>query len=234
MHPPACDGLRFNGLPADWSKARGLRVIDHNCYILLARDAVGEVAGALAEDAEVWERDVLGRTVVRRPRSTFVFRLRGHPWSVFEAGPLYGLKGHEREKWLSRRLGQPVIAYGTSDTCGTIGYTLIEGGEVAEDFYAEDEGSRPAPERSWFTSARREIDLNRIENIYDFVDQFFCGQGAFDPAIESEYFFGHRLPVIGEAEVVRNPGFTQVSFPGGVEAHSTPEIERVDYVAWEQ
>jgi hypothetical protein len=56
-----------------------------------------------------------------------------------------GSKGHEWEKSLSRRIEAPVIVYGISDTCGSIGYTLIVDGEVVEDFFAEDRGSRPAP-----------------------------------------------------------------------------------------
>ena len=130
---------------------------------------------------------------------------------------------------MTRRLRRPLIEYGTIDTCGSIGYTLIEDGEVVEDFFAEDDESRPVPEKSWFTSTRRDVRLDRIENIYDFVSQFFIEQDAFDPGIEFDYFFDYDPPEKGEHGTVINPGFVTASPKG--EVRNTPGIERVDYLA---
>ncbi len=221
-------------VPADWEKARGVWMIDYNNFLLLARSPVEEVAGAIAEDADLWERDTLGRRVVVQRDALFVFRLRGHRWSAVVSQPYgripFGSKGHAWEKRLSRRLRQPVIVYGVSDTCGSIGYTLVEDGEVTEDFFAEDQGSRPAPRRSWFTSARRDIGLDRIGNIYDFASEFFVEQGAFEPGIEFGYFFGDAEPEQGASGVVENPGFAAFYPRKSGKDRGTPEIERVDYL----
>lgn len=220
--------------PAEWERARGLRLLDQICLVLLVRSSVEEVAGAMAEDAAAWERDVLGREVVVRPESFLVFRLRGHAWSVVLQSPWtgsgYGKIGYEWERVLSRRIRAPMIEYGTSDTCGTIGYTLFEDGEIVEDFFAEDHGSRPAPEGSRFSSTRRSVKLDRIENIFEFVEQFFLDQDAFEPGIEFAYFFGNDLPRLGEPAVIENPGFVEIHLSGGRRVQSTPGIERVDYL----
>ena len=142
----------------------------------------------------------------------------------------YGAIGYAWEEWLSRRLRQPIIVYGVSDTCGSIGYTLVEGGEVVEDFFAEDQGSRPAAERSWIKSARRTVELSQIGNIYDFVGEFLLAQDAFDPAIDFKYFLDRAERGVGESVVVENPGFSFVAAPDWEEYRRTPQIERVDYL----
>lgn len=222
------------GFPADWERARGIWMIDYNCHIVLARAPVEDLARAIAEDAEVWEQDVLGRQVIVQRDALFVFRLRRHRWSVAVSRTFgwvpYGFIGYAWEKRLSRRLRQPIMVYGTSDTCGTTGYTLIEDGEVVEDFFAEDEGSRPAPEQSRIESARRRVELSQIDNIYDFVGEFFLEQDAFDPGIDFAYFLGRKERGVGESVVVVNPGFSFVTAPDWKEYRSTPQIERVDYL----
>jgi hypothetical protein len=226
------------GFPTAWEKARGIWMIDYICYLLLARAPVEELAGAIAEDAEVWEQDVLGRQILVRRDALFVFRLRGHRWSIAASRSFgwvpYGAIGYAWEKRLSRRLRQPIIVYGVSDTSGWIGYTLVEGGEVVEDFFAEDQGSRPAPERSWIQSARRNVELSQVGDIYDFVGEFFLEQDAFDPAIDFEYFLGRAERGIGESVVVENPGFSFVTAPDWEAYRSTPQIERVDYLVLRQ
>jgi hypothetical protein len=193
---------------------------------------VEQVAKVIADDAKSWVPDILGRTVIRQPDDLFVFRLCGHPWSIVLSHPYanipYGRIGHEWEMLLSVRLKAEVIEYGVSDTCGSIGYTLIEGGEVVEDFYAEDDGSRPDPERSRFSSTRRGISLSQIGNIYNFVDDFFVDLDAYDPGIEFDYFFGHDLPKVGMQATITNLGFVTV-YPEG-EVRNIPAIERVDYL----
>lgn len=221
-------------VPADWEKARGVWMIDYNNFLLLARSPVAEVAGAIAEDADLWTPDTLGRRVVVRRDALFVFRLRGHRWSAvaprLDGRIPFGNKGHAWEKELSRRLRQPVIVYGVSDTCRSIGYTLVEDGEVTEDFFAEDEGSRPARGRSWFTSARRAIGLDQISNIYDFVSEFFVEQDAFEPGFQFGYFFGDEELEQGASGVVENPGFGAFYPRESGKDCGTPEIERMDYL----
>ncbi|MFO0960185.1 MAG: Imm31 family immunity protein [Isosphaeraceae bacterium] len=201
-------------------------MLQYNQFIVLARAPVEKVAEILAEDAELWERDVLSREVVMEPDSAFVFRLRGHPWSIILAWTYartpFGRKDEAWEKALSNRLGQPVITYGISDSCGSIGYSLFVDGEVIEDFDAQDCGNRPDPERSYFRSGRREVDLMQIEDIYEFVRRFFVEEDAFDPGIEFEYFFGLRLPKAGERAMVQNPGFVLFDLADQKEERSSP------------
>jgi hypothetical protein len=216
----------------DWERARGLFFFDYNGMILLVRAPVEVVAAAMAEGADLWRRDVLGREVVLQRDSVFVFRLKGHEWATvvtrhFARVP-WGSKGHEWEKSLSRRVGAPIIVYGISDTCGSIGYTLIEGGEVVEDFFAEDQGSGPASETSWFTSVRRQVRLAEIENTYDFVGRFFVAQDACDPGIVFDYFFDHHPPENGKPGTVENPGLRMGVLGKG--RRVIPEIERLDYL----
>ncbi len=224
------EGRRWS--ESEWAQARGLGTTDYNGSILLVRSPVERVAGVIADDAETWVPDILGRTVIRRPDDLFVFRLCGHAWSIILSHPYarvpYGAIGHEWERSLSVRLGTGVIEYGVSDTCGSIGYTWVEDGEVVEEFYAEDDGSRPAPDRSRFSSIRRDVSLSQIENIYKFVDEFFVERDAYDPGIEFDYFFGHDLPKPGIGATVSNPGFVTV-YPEG-EVRNIPAMERVDYV----
>ena len=216
-----------------WELARGLFMLDYNCLILLTRAPVESVAGVIAEEGVAWHRDVLGSDVTVHLDSAFVFRLRGHEWSIVVDRPSarvpYGSEGYEWEKSLSCRLHAPVIVYGTSDTCCTIGYTLVEDGQIVEDFFAAGgEGDRPASEGSRFTSMRRQVILHQIENKYDFVEQFFVEQDACDPGIDFGYFFDHHPPEVGKSGRVKNSGLWTPHANGAVRV--SPAIERVDYL----
>ncbi len=221
----------------DWKHTRGLCLMGYNCCIPLARAPVEDVAGMLAERAESWQRDVLGSEVIVQSNAVLVFRLEGQEWSIaverdYTTRVPWGNKGYEWEKALSSRIRAPVICYGVSDTCGSIGYTFIEEGEVVEDFFAEDDDSRPAPAKSWFTSTRRQVRLADIHNVYDFVDRFFVEQDACDPGIIFDYFFDYKTPRIGESRRIVNGGFYDTEVVNGVSttSHDVPEIERVDYL----
>lgn len=240
--PYSDDGFQW---PSEaWANVRGLRNLDYNGYILLVRSSVEAVARAIAKEHIRWEPDVLGKEIVRRKDALFVYRLRGHSWSIvvrtpFGDSPL-GRKGHEWEKSLSGRLGVPIIAYGRSDTCCSISYTLIEGDEVVEDFFVEEDDGRPDPRRSYFKSTRRTIQLDQIGNVYDFVEDFFVEHDAFDPAFSFDYFFNHvpspyslnRVPPREVRATVVNPGLVSV-YIGNIEDRRTnvPMIERVDHVS---
>lgn len=238
------DSYQDNGFqwpPEAWAGVRGLGNLDYNGFILLVRSSVEVVAGAIAKEDVRWEPDVLGKEIVRRKDALFVYRFCGHPWSIVVGAPFgdtpLGRKGHEWEKSLSRRLGVPIIAYGRSDTCCSIGYTLIEEGEVVEDFFAEDDDNRPDPRTSFFKSTRRDVRLDRIGDIYDFVEDFFVEYDAFDPAFSFDYFFNHapspyslnRVPPSEVRATVVNPGIVTV-YPQGPRTN-VPVIERVDHLA---
>jgi hypothetical protein len=229
------EGDAAEGAFPDWERARGLRTFDRNCHLLMARTSVEKLAGAIAEVGADWRRDVLGRPVVVGRDSLFVFRLTGHRWSIAASRMLartpYGRIGYEWDRAMSLRLGQPVLLYGRSDTCGSIGYTRIEGGEVVEDFYAEEgEEGRPAPRSSYMESTLPGHTLGQVGNIYAFVEDLFIDLDAFDPGIDFGYFFGHAEPRVGESRAVENPGFVSLSLPNWEQIHSTPQLERVDFL----
>src|SRR5262245_27582709 len=64
-----------------WETRRGRETIDYNNNLLLIRAPVEDVARALADRTERWERDVLGREIVLGQFGVFVFRLREHSWT---------------------------------------------------------------------------------------------------------------------------------------------------------
>ncbi len=229
--PPAPD----YSIPEDWRTARGLYTIDYNNLILLARTRVEDLAGALARDASLWQQDVLHRPVVLQPNAILVFRLAGHAWSIVLDNPHartpYGLIGYAWEKALSRRLGQPLIEYAVSDTCGSIGYILFSDGEILEDlFYESGPDNGPDPVKSHFQSTRRDLTLKQINNPWDFTWQFFYEHDAFDPGFEFAHFFDHHPPQPGATAVVRNPWFLNVELPDLRHRRHSPELERVDYL----
>jgi hypothetical protein len=215
-----------------WERARGLYFRDANSLSLLARAPVEAVAGVLAEGAGLWEHDVVGREIVVQADSVFVFRLAGHEWSIvvertFARIP-YGRNDYAWEKSASCRLEAPLILYGMSDTCGTIGYTLVERGDVVEDFFAEDDGSRPSQKGSRFASTRRRVRLQEIENIYSFVHDFLVEQDAYEPGIDFESFFAEGVPEVGSRATVQNPGHWENDHRGC--RRVIRQLERVDYL----
>jgi hypothetical protein len=210
-------------------------MMDLNNASLLARAAVEDVAAAIAPGSETWQRDVLGRSVdIGRP-SLLAFRLRGHTWSVVlgdDMGKVPFLnESHDWEKRLSLRLGAPVISYWISDTGGGIGYTLVEGGEVVEDFQQTSPENAPDPEWDTFVSTRRSVSLADIEHSFRFVHRTFVDLDAFDPGFEFDHFFDRGPGEPGELRAVVNPGLVRLD-PLGGNAQSLPEIERVDYLTF--
>src|SRR5262245_16628005 len=65
-----------------WENRRGVETIDYNNNLLLIRASIDDVAHALADRTERWERDVVGREIILGQFGAFVFRLRGHSWTV--------------------------------------------------------------------------------------------------------------------------------------------------------
>jgi hypothetical protein len=165
---------------------------------------------------------VLGSTIVLARDFGWVFRLVGHPWSIFLDDD------HRRictPGELSKELDAPVIAYDCGETTGAGYYVLASAGEIRESLsvtenglrYFSLDGSRAAP-RSFSEAAER----------------VFCEQDAYEPGVYPEYFFSDgrtraRL-VPGKKVKVGNPGF--VMNAEGREFTSVPEFERVDYLAF--
>jgi hypothetical protein len=124
---------------------------------------------------------------------------------------------------VSKRLHTDAIYYCVSDTCGRIGYDLIQKGRFVEQFEAEGGGEYK------FRRERRPGAGRRIQDGWSWPYEFFREQNAFEPGFDFGYFIDYQRPQPGERAVVRNPGRTMV-FSAGREAVSRPGLERVDYV----
>ena len=220
--------LRDEWVNKPWPTLRGIRTIDYNNSLVLARAPVEDVARAFAPEAVAWERDVLGRDVTVGREGLFVFRLRGHAWTEVLWGPSLlppSPLGRGWQQALSRRLGTRVIYYAVTDTCGATGYEFFDAGELLEAFDAE-EGKQPR-----FHSRVRHIGADEITRMWHVTHQFFVNQDAFEPGIEFPYFFNRGQPRPGDRALVQNPGFGLVVGAGPV-AVSIPDVERVDYVVF--
>jgi hypothetical protein len=212
-----------------WSSRRGIETIDVNSMVLFARAPVEPFATALARHAVDWQKDALGREVVLARQFGFVFRLSGHPWSLFVASLGVEISADDRRD-LSRTLDAPIIQYVCSDTMGVIGYELHEAGRTIESFEAESDGV------TQFRSEVRDGGVADGGSAYRFVAQFLEDHDAYEPGIEETYFFsdGRVGPTLapGTRRKVDNPGFfAQI---GPAEVHSTPEFERVDYLVFKR
>jgi hypothetical protein len=205
-----------------WASRRGVETLDTDIGLLLARTSVEHFASVVACHAARWNRNVLGSTILVARDLAWVFRLAGHPWSVF----LYhdhSSVGSPLE--LSTQLEAPVIAFDCSDTTGSGGYLFATCGQLRESFFLIDD------ELKYFS-----VDGSRPEphNFFEGVEQFFCEHDAYVPAIYPEYFFGdgRTVPrlVSGTELTVGNPGF--IISADGQEYTSVPEFERVDYLAF--
>src|SRR5262245_2881468 len=224
-----------------WESRRGRQTIDYNNNLLLVRAPVDDVARALADRTERWERNVVGREIVLGQFGAFVFRLRGHSWTVVvpEVRPewqgwalLIGIT--EQTRALSRLLRTRAIYYWVGDTSGTVGYELYENGELLEKLSATEGGS---PDDT-FSSRLRDLKRRDVRNIWRFSHQFLVEQDAFEPGIAFEYFIDYteyrrRRHPHRPGDLVRivNDGFTMWMPDGSRSQPSIPPMERVDYLA---
>jgi hypothetical protein len=217
-----------------WESRRGLRNIDSNNDLVFIRAPMDDVAHALADRTERWERDVLGREVVLNPQCAFVFRLRGHSWTII--APLFvpvpfgwALVGELRQHApaLSAMLKTRIIDFWVSDTTISIGYSLYENGELLEQLRATEDSGRPGT----FTSRLRALQPQNIGNIWEFTHQFLVAQDVLEPGINFGYFLSPFLhhPQGGEIVRVVNSGFRMIMPDGSRSPADVPPIERVDY-----
>jgi hypothetical protein len=223
-----------------WENRRGQQTIDYNNNLLLIRASIDDVAHALADRTERWERDVVGREIILGQFGAFVFRLRGHSWTVVipEVRPelqgwalLIGIS--EQTRALSGLLKTRAIYYRVGDTSATVGYELYENGELLEKLSATEGGS---PDDT-FSSRLRDLNRRDIRNIWRFTDRFLVDQDAFEPGISFQYFIDHteyrrrqEAPRPGDRVRIVNDGFSFWMPDGSRSQPSIPPIERVDYL----
>jgi len=223
-----------------WESRRGRETIDYNNNLLLIRASIDDVARALADRTERWERDVVGREIVLGQLGAFVFRLRGHAWTVVVLEARSEWQGwtllsgiNEQTRALSGLLKTRAIYYWVGDTTGTVGYGLYENGELLENLGATEGGS---PDDT-FSSRLRKLKRRDIRNIWSFTHQFLVDQDAFEPGISFQYFIDHteyqrrrEPPQPGDRVRIVNDGFSVWRYDGSRSPPSIPPIERVDYL----
>jgi hypothetical protein len=223
-----------------WETRRGVETIDYNNNLLLIRAPVDDVAQALADRTERWERDVVGREIVLGQFGAFVFRLRGHAWTVVIPEFRIELQGwalligiSEQTRALSSLLSTRAIYYWVGDTSATVGYELYENGELLEKLSATEGGS---PDDT-FSSRLRDLKRRDIRNIWRFTEQFLVEQDAFEPGVRFDYFidrteYWRRRERYQPGDRVRivNDGFSTWMPDGSRSTPSIPPIERVDYL----
>ena len=79
----------------------------------------------------VWVRNAYNRKIDIQNESTFVFQLRGHPWSIVYKPYVRSMQidtTQEDARSISESLGTSAIYYAGSDTCGTLEYHLFSNG----------------------------------------------------------------------------------------------------------
>lgn len=223
----------------------------------LSEQAIESRKDVLGTEIEVLGDFILSYQIVGQTWSLIVkgYVLEGNYYSVLQTDEL---------AQLSRRLQHPVIYLRMSDTVGEIGYDLFEDGELIEYLHEGElsfESPTPSEVQSQqssttldldmesggidfedlgsyqslcFWSRRRQLTIEEIDNIWDFVYQLIEDYDAYDPALSCEYFFNkYDAFRLGDRHHVQNPGITMgFGFDRegqAQEAKDIPDLFRVDY-----
>lgn len=186
---------------------------DDTLILVLAPLEAATRAFQMSHRAEIWERNVVGKTVELTPRCYLSFRLVGHAWTVIRACYLDAANAQnnltaEDAKAISESTSAPTILFLNSDNASVVGYTYFESGEEKERFFYDPEGGEWDADASWedddddeaweveeeeegwagpppvFLSIRRQIDTRQIEDPWVFVDHFLKEMDAFAPSLE--------------------------------------------------
>jgi hypothetical protein len=225
-------------------RPRGVTTFDTNDAAVLIAADVNEVAGAFAKSigAKTWEKDVLGEKVKLAKRSYAVFKLAGSPWSAIMKLSCANFRqwpAAPDAQALSKSLKTRGLLVANSDTADVTQYALFDSGELVEVFDSgstdEDENPKVVTRRfakyygldmsgipggvslgkyRVFASALRTVDLAKIKNDLDFVNDFVKKQGALVP--------------LGVGDWGQPGEMIELSLEGLVNAD---EVERLDYVA---
>ncbi|NET34992.1 MAG: hypothetical protein F6K19_23690 [Cyanothece sp. SIO1E1] len=210
----------------------------HN-EITLIHAPIELISAALAPLAVEYKVDVIGKQITVSQVFAFVFQLVGHDWTGILLN--YGVGNEPIFPELIRLSAQqsiPIILYKISNTSEEIGYQLIRDGDIVESFFAEEEKIIE------FNSDTKNITIEEIGDVYDFVYTFFIEQNAFDPGLKAGYFLPRKDGLeskecssykSGKQVHVRNNGVNLYIRPHH-KVVSIPEFKRVDYLAlsWDE
>ncbi|MBG1266501.1 hypothetical protein [Nostoc sp. WHI] len=203
--------VREEGIPLE--QRRGLETIDRNLVFVLVRASVEQVSQAFStlRQMNVWVRNAYECEIQIQNESTFVFQLRGHPWSLIYKYRMSSIRIYlteEDARNLSESLSTSVIYYAGSDTCGTIEYHLYSNGILQEKLSFEEEF------KCEFQSQLRQLEARNIEDAYTFTMNFIREQDAYIPCVvEVEELLAGQHTTLRIEDLMLN------------------EVERMDYLA---
>lgn len=203
--------VREEGIPLE--QRRGLETIDRNLVFVLVRASVEQVSQAFStlRQMNLWVRNGYECEIEIHNESTFVFQLRGHPWSLIYKYRMSSIRIYlteEDARNLSESLSTSVIYYACSDTCGTIEYHLYSNGILQEKLSFEEEF------KCEFQSQLRQLEARSIEDAYTFTMNFIREQDAYIPCVvEVEELLAGQHTTLRIEDLMLN------------------EVERMDYLA---
>jgi ankyrin repeat protein len=226
------------------STPRGVTTFDTNDAMLLVAAPVADVSKAFAEriGAKTRRENVLGDEVKLTQRCYAVWKLIDSPWTNVMKLHCRDFKhwpSAADAAALSKSLKTRALYVANSDTGGVTQYALFESGKAVEVFdygssgdadnakaaterfakyYGIDMSAIPggvqAAEGKAFASSQRTVDVRKITNDLDFVNDYVKQQDAFIP-FGSEISFGEA----GEMMELT------------LEDLGPDDVERLDYVA---
>ena len=207
----------FFGRPSERNLelCRGLDSPDTSQIIILIKESVESSAGAyrFLRGMNLWKKNTYNQEIVIHSKSTFVFKLQGHLWSIiFE--PLFSSNYSlelEDAQGLSEILGTDTIYYKRIDPACTTHYQLFNNGILVERLYCEEETAE-------FISQGRQIDVNAIRS-YTFVNDFIQEQNAYIPMLIADFPRDEQKFVTGNHTILTFENL----FPS--------EVARMDYLA---
>lgn len=233
---------RERGRHSTANTPRGVPTFDTNDAAFLVAAPVASVAGALARllDARVWQQDALGQKVKLTNRCYAVWKLAGQPWSAVMKLQCKEFTHWPRlsdAAAISRSLETRALFVANSDTAGVTQYALFDTGDLVELF---DYGTAPddataksvvqqfatcyqvdlskfdglkVKKNKVFASSVRSLDLAKVKNDLDFINDYVKRQDAFVP------FFVDEWGQAGQRVELTLEGF------------GPDDVERLDYVA---
>ena len=165
------DDEAFDNRDQPMERRRGIDLEDGDDTLILVLAPLEAATRAfqLSHRAEIWERDVIGKTVQLAPRCYLSFRMAGHSWTILRACYLDSANSRfdltaEDAKAISASTSAPTILFLNSDNASVVGYTYFESGEEKERFFYDPEGGEWGADDHWEDDDWDEDDEDKWQN----------------------------------------------------------------------